>query len=319
MTWSKLQEIIDSNHSFLISSHVNPDGDSICSQLAFYWYLDSLGKEVIIYNHDPVPRKFLFLRNTDKISNTAPQRTFDVFVILDASNASRLGWNTNRDIAPFVINIDHHKDNACEGDVNIIKHEASATSEILYTFFHARSVIFPVHVAEVLYTGILTDTGGFQFSNTNSAVLRICAQLVDNGADCSKIYRQVYTSFSPSGLLLRAKIWSTLTFYSNNRISSMEMANSLLEESGAGNGDIEGMSDQALTAVGVEVGMFIKYSDTCSHFSLRSNGGIDVGKIAQTIPGGGGHTCAAGCTIKLPLEKAKTKMIELIQKELDNS
>ena len=99
----------------------------------------------------------------------------------------------------------------------------------------------------------------------------------------------------------------------------MEMPASLLEESGAGNGDIEGMSDQALTATGVEVGMFIKHNNTSSHFSLRSNGGIDVGKIAQTIPGGGGHTCAAGCTIDLPLDKAKKRILELIQKELDNS
>jgi len=319
MTWSKLQEIIESNHSFLISSHVNPDGDSICSQLAFYWYLISLGKEVVIYNHDPVPRKFLFLRNTDKISNTEPGRTFDVFVILDASNTSRLGWDTRKDVAPFIINIDHHKDNALKGDVNMVNFEASATSEILYKFFHSHSVEFPKHVAEVLYTGILTDTGGFQFSNTNGEVLRICAHLTDKGADCSSIYQQVYTSFSPAGLLLRAKIWSTLTFYSDNRISSMEMSSSQLEKSGAGNGDIEGMSDQALTAAGVEVGMFIKHSDTYSHFSLRSNGGIDVGKIAQTIPGGGGHTCAAGCTINLHLEKAKKRMLELIQKELDNS
>jgi phosphoesterase RecJ-like protein len=317
MTWSKLQDIIERNHSFLISSHVNPDGDSICSQLAFYWYLTSLGKEVVIYSHDPVPRKFLFLRNTDKIVNSDPLRTFDVFVILDASNSSRLGWNTKRDVAPVTINIDHHKDNTLEGDLNIVDCEASATSEILYNFFNSHSVELPEHVAESLYTGILTDTGGFQFSNTNSDVLRICAHLTDNGADCSKIYRQVYTSFSPAGLLLRAKIWSTLTFYSNNRISSMEMPASLLEESGAGNGDIEGMSDQALTAAGVEVGMFIKHNNKSSHFSLRSTGGVDVGKIAQIIPGGGGHMCAAGCTIDLPLEQAKQKMLALIQKELE--
>ncbi len=316
MTWSNLQTILEKNTSFLISSHVNQDGDNICSQLAFYWYLESLGKDVVIYNYDPVPVKFAFLKNVDRIVNTRPQRSFDVFIILDSSNTSRLGWDTSKKIAPFIINIDHHRDNAKEGNINIVDPSASSTTEILLRFFNDHAIDFPPYVAEALYTGILTDTGGFQFSNTNSSVLKICADLADKGADCSKIYRNVYSSFRPAGLLLRAKIWSTLTFYNNNRISMMEMPTSLLKESGAGNGDIEGMSDLALTAKGVEVGLFLKYSDKDTHISLRSSGRIDVGRIAQSVPGGGGHTFAAGCTIKLPLKQAKEKMLALIEKEL---
>lgn len=315
MTWSKLQTIIENNQSFLLSSHINPDGDSICSLLAFYWYLTSLGKEVVIYHFDPVPAKFNFLQNTDKIANIHPPRTFDVFAILDASNPDRLGWNTSEKIAPLIINIDHHRDNSYCGNLNIVDHTAAATSQIFYTFFKDCSIIYPWHVAEALYAGILTDTGGFQFTNTNSTVLRICADLSEKGADCFKIYRNIYTSFSSAGLLLRAKIWSTLRFYCNNHICSMEMPEALLEESGACNGDIEGMSDLALTAEGVEVGMFIKHTDSSTHFSLRSSGTVDVGKIAQTIPGGGGHTCAAGCTLELPVEQAKQKMLEIIKKE----
>lgn len=316
MTWSKLQNIINNNQSFLLSSHINPDGDSICSQLALYWYLTSLKKDVVIYNHDPVPEKFTFLHNADKIENEYPQRTFDVFVIIDASNSDRLSLDTSGKIAPVIVNIDHHRDNSYEGELNIVDVNASATSEILYTFFKECSINYPSYVAEALYAGILTDTGGFQFSNTNSYVLRICAELSEKGANCSEIYREIYSSYSPAGLQLRARIWSTLQFYSDNRISSMEMQESLIDKSGANRGEVEGMSDLALTAADVKVGMFIKYNDSNTHFSLRSKGAVDVGKVAQLIPGGGGHTCAAGCTIDLPVEKAKKKMLELIIKEL---
>jgi phosphoesterase RecJ-like protein len=316
MTWDKLQSIIDSNGSFLLSSHVNPDGDSICSQLAFYWYVTSRGKDAVIYNVDAVPSKFSFLRGAANFTSVKPERAFDVFVILDASNTSRLGWDTASLKARVTVNIDHHRDNGHQGHLNIVNHDAAATSELLYAFFHDTNVDFPPEVASTLYAGILTDTGGFQFSNTNSRILRICAELAEKGADCSTIYRHVYTSFSPAGLLLRAKIWSTLTFYDNNRISTMEMAEEDLTRSGANSGDIEGMSDQALTAAGVEVGMFIKHTPTHAHISLRSTGRIDVGKLAQTIPGGGGHTCAAGCTIQLPLAQAKAMIIALIEKEL---
>lgn len=316
MTWSKLQNIIENNQSFLLSSHINPDGDSICSQLALYWYLTSLKKDVVIYNQDPVPDKFRFLRDSDKIINELPQKSFEVFVIIDASNSERLGWYTSEKKAPQVIVIDHHRDNSFEGDLNIVDIDASATSEILYTFFKECSITYPSYVAEALYAGILTDTGGFQFSNTNSSVLRICAELSEKGASCSEIYREIYSSYSPEGLQLRARIWSTLQFYSNSRICSMEMEESLIDTSGANRGEVEGMSDLALTAANVEVGMFIKYSDSSTHFSLRSKGSVDVGKVAQVIPGGGGHTCAAGCTIDLPLEKAKKKMLKLIEKEL---
>jgi phosphoesterase RecJ-like protein len=96
----------------------------------------------------------------------------------------------------------------------------------------------------------------------------------------------------------------------------MEIQESLIDKSGANRGEVEGMSDLALTAADVEVGMFIKYNDSSTHFSLRSKGAVDVGKVAQEIPGGGGHICAAGCTIDLPVEKAKKQMLEIIIKEL---
>jgi len=316
MIWNDLHSLIASHNKFLISSHMSLDGDSIGSQLAFYWYLNSLGKEVTICNHDAVPAKFTFLHNSDKMTVLPLKGHYDVIVILDCSNPGRLGWDIGSVSASDIINIDHHRDNTRFGTLNLVDTAAAAVGEIIYDHFLNCKISFPDHVAESLYTAIMTDTGGFRFSNTNSRILKKCADLADKGADCAKIYEKVYASHSPNALLLQARIWSTLHFLLDGRVCIMEMPYSLVDELGAQLSDSEGMSDYTSTAEGVYVGMLVKHNENQTHFSLRSKGRIDVGKIAQKIPGGGGHSNAAGCTINLPYTQALQKMLSIIEKEL---
>ncbi|MBD3420303.1 MAG: hypothetical protein GF398_09330 [Chitinivibrionales bacterium] len=318
MTWTELDDILKSKQSFLLSSHVSLDGDCVGTQLAVYWYLNSIGKEVVIYNHDPLPHKFAFLKNADVLDTKHPQRRFDVFCILDCSNPNRLGWKEHDAIADTTINIDHHRDNTHFADHNIVDEKVAATAELIYGFFVSESIDFPDYVAAALYTAIMTDTGGFRFSNTNATVLRICADLADRGADCATIYQHAYDSHSSNGLLLWAKIWSTTRFYLNNQVCSMELPLSLIDEIGATYSDSEGIADRTVLARGVAVGMFIKHKKNETHFSLRSREVLDVGKIAQKIPGGGGHASAAGCTIYKPLEEARREMLDIIAKELQS-
>ncbi|MFP4162429.1 MAG: DHH family phosphoesterase [Chitinispirillaceae bacterium] len=316
MIWKELNRAIDSNSSFLISSHMSQDGDCVGSQLAFYWYLTKLGKEVEIFCVDPLPQKFAFLRNSEAVSQKRPDRSFDVLMILDCSNPKRLGWDGQEKMADTIINIDHHRDNTSFGQVNYLDTSAAATGEIIYSFFIDNGVDIPDFVAEALYAAIMTDTGGFRFSNTSSRILRICADLADKGANCADIYEKVYASHSPQALLLQARIWSTLEFHLNGKVCSMDMPLSALEEIGAQYSDSEGMADHTITATGVEVGMLTKHSPTETHFSLRSKGNIDVGRVAQKVTGGGGHSCAAGCTIKLPYKEAMHQMLSILEKEL---
>jgi bifunctional oligoribonuclease and PAP phosphatase NrnA len=317
MIWSELSSIIKNNSSFLISSHMSLDGDSIGSELAFLWYLRSLSKNVEVYNHESVPPKFQFLQDSDLLKNEKPAKRFDVLLVLDCSNPKRLGWDDATSMASTIVNIDHHRDNVNFGHSNFIRGDASATGQIIYDYFFSLKLDFPASVAEALYTAILTDTGGFRFSNTNSTVLKICADLCERGASSSKIYNLVYTSLSPNGLMLQAKIWSTLTFYHSGTVCSMEMPYHLIDEVGATYGDSEGMADLTIIAAGVQVGMLIKYGPTQTHFSLRSTGKIDVGKIAKSIEEGGGHSSAAGCTMSIPFSEAKPKMLEILFHALD--
>lgn len=311
MTWTKLTDTIAQNHTFILSSHINPDGDCISALLSLHWYLTTLGKEAIIYLTYPVPSKFHYLKNVNSITDKKPQGTFDVFVIADASCPKRLGWDTD-DIAPTTINIDHHRDNYNGGDVNIVDHNAAATCHILYRFFTENNITYPLHVAEALCTGIFADTGGLRFSNTTSEILEIAASLSRQGVDTSVLHRSLYSSYSTEGLLLRSKAWSTLHYFHNNKIGVMQVDITDVAALGDNYGDMEGLSDAALGSVETEVGIFIKHSPMKTHFSLRSKGMIDVGAVAQLIPGGGGHNCAAGCTILLPIEQAKQKLIDLL-------
>ncbi len=317
MIWTDLSNLIAESNSFLICSHVSHDADNIGSQLSFYWYLKSLGKDVEIFNVDVVPRKFNFYTNIDQVSNTEPNRRFDVFVLLDSSNLSRSGWDKAATIADKIIDIDHHRDNNLFGTVSCVDTTAAATCQIVYRFFKENNIDFPEYVAEALYGGILADTGGFQFDNTSPEIFEIAADLSRRGVSTAKVYKKLYASNSIAGLTVRSIVWSTLKFYENNRVGIMVLEEGLLEKYGADRGDLEGMSDMAMTAEGVEVGIFAKPIGNEIRFSLRSVGTVDVGMIAASFSGGGGHKAASGCTsVDLSLEQAVDALLTLIRAEL---
>jgi phosphoesterase RecJ-like protein len=317
MIWSDLRSFIGSHTSFLISSHLSLDGDCVGSELAFYWYLSSLGKKAVMYNQDAVPAKFAFLHDAGRISTGKPPSVgFDALVVLDCSNVKRLGWDTAAYAAIPSVNIDHHRDNARFGMVNIVDMHASATGALIYRFFNEERIAFPPHVAEALYAAILTDTGGFRFPNTTAAILHACADLAGKGADPSRLYEKIYASHSSTALLLQSRVWSTLKFFLDGKVCCMEMPMALLEELGAPYSDSEGLADCTITGSDVEVGILTKYTETETHFSLRSRGAVDVGRIAQKIKGGGGHSSAAGCTIHLPHGAALEQMLSIVKQEL---
>ena len=318
MIWSDLQALCLAHSTYVIASHQGPDGDCIGSELALHWYLTSLGKHARIVNSGPIPDKFKFLDPHGLVEQSDVPPVADVLVICDSSNLSRQGWAA-LDPAAYkaIINIDHHRDNSLFGTVNYVDGDVAATGVLLCRFFTGIKVEFPPAIAAVLYTAIMTDTGAFRFSNTTAEVLEICADLIRRGAQSAELYKQVYASWSAAGVLLKARIWSSMQFYSNNRVCSVEYPLDLIKALGATYGDAEGMADCTVLATSVQVGILIKYQPAETHFSLRSNGTVDVGQIAALmVPGGGGHRNAAGCTLKIPLEEAKARLLSLIEQEL---
>ena len=137
-----------------------------------------------------------------------------MLIVLDCSNLSRLGWDGMAQEVSAIINIDHHRDNIHFGEVNFVQIDSPATGLILYDFFKDEHIDYPEYVAEALYTAILTDTGGFRFSNTNGAVFSACADLHARGVNCSVMYNRIYASFSPQGMLLQSRYMVNACFLS---------------------------------------------------------------------------------------------------------
>jgi phosphoesterase RecJ-like protein len=315
MIWNDLNAIIAQNYSFLISSHENPDGDSICSQLAFWKYLKNIGKNAKIYNKDKLPEKFTFISNSEIISDVAPNERFEVLAILDASNSQRTAIeNIENKFADKIINIDHHRDNSNFGDVNCVDVNAAATSKILYDFFTENKIDCDKDIANYLFGGILTDTGGFQYNNDDGSLYLAAHDLIARGADNERLFKEFFSKHTVCALKLRAKVWETLKFYCDSKISTVVLPWALYKQYGTDESATEGMSNAVLNAQGVEVGIFVRYDENGTHFSLRSAGKIDVGEIAATADIGGGHKFAAGCTFKnMPHEKAIEIMVERIK------
>ena len=315
MIWSDLHKLISNNTSFLLSAHTSPDGDSIGCQLAVRWYLLSLGKKVHIYDVDGLPNRFAFLQDSASVTAEKPTETFDVLAVIDSSNLDRLGWDDPASSAKCILNIDHHRDNKQFGLINVVQPSA-ATGEVLYRFFDENKIDFPKHVAEYLYAAMLTDTGGFRFSNTNGGILHMCGDLADRGVSCAAMYEKLYATYTPQGMMLMSRIWSSLRYYLDGKVCVTEMPMTLVEELGATYGDSEGAADLTTMVSGIQVGLMIKHSRDLTHFSLRSRDIVDVGELAKIIPGGGGHSNAAGCTIHEPIETALPKMLDMIKNVL---
>ena len=318
MIWDDLKEIIAKNDSFLISSHENPDGDSIGSQLAFYKYLKNIGKNIKIYNKDKPTQKFHFLPNCEILSDIPPNEKFDVLVILDCSNSQRtVVENVEKKFAEKIVNIDHHRDNSMFGDVNCVDVKAAATSQILYRFFKENNINCDNDMANCLLAGIMTDSGGFQFNNYDGTLYSIANDLIKCGADNKSLFRNLFTTTSVAAMKVRAKVWETLRFYENDKISIIRMPGKLYEEYGTDSSATEGMSNAVLGGEGIEVGIFLRYDENETHFSLRSAGKVDVGEIAAKADIGGGHKFAAGGTMKnVSYEEAIKILIERIKEKL---
>jgi len=308
----------------LITSHRDPDGDSIGSQLALAKLVESWGKSCRIINQGDLPNKYMFLDPQGKIEKTevvGAQKdvgaTADLVFVLDSTSMSRVG-EVKKLIPPtaVLINIDHHPDNEEFGTFNYVDLDTSAVGEIIFYLLKVSGFpIMPV-VATQLYAAILTDTGRFKFSNTTPSCLRVCAELIESGADPKHVTNQIYFNHSLPFLKLLGSILSYPQILGEGRICAMTVKKALLADLRVDPEEIEGVVGYSLFLKGVEVGLlFTEKESGKTKVNLRSQNEFDVSKVAREF-GGGGHRNAAGCTLNLNLKQAKKIMVEQIQKTL---
>ncbi len=309
-----IKDCVDRHTRFLVTSHINPDGDAVASTLIVGELLNTLDKEYRIVIADDVPRKFDFLPGIDSIQNTDSIDTEfspEVVFVVDASTLGRLGQTIT--LIPSdakIINIDHHTSNEDFGIFNVIDSRRSSTAELVYEVFSWWHLEISPRLAMQVYTGIICDTGRFLFPNTNRESLALSAEMVEKGASPSLVAQKLYQRNSQETVQALGAALSTLEFYYDGAVACIHLENGSADS--AGEVDTEGFVDFLLSIDMTEVQFFlIEKKPSMYRISFRSKQYVDVNKIAQRF-GGGGHVRAAGCYISGELRDIKKQILDAI-------
>ena len=302
---------------FVVTSHDNPDGDALGSLLAMHLALLSLGKDsvIVLGGSTELPGEYRFLGlNGHGLLRSAPGDVGErVLVAVDCAQENRIVETRLVEDAPLTIDIDHHHDNTRFGDVNLVVEDASSTAEVLADLFADLGVQLTPQIAEALYTAIVTDTGRFQYSNTTPKALRLAAELVEAGADVTKVFVEVYESTPFPKLKLLARALERATELADGRIVVSELRREDFEDAGAEEPYSEGIIDHLRSIDGAELVALVRElpagAPAARKGSLRSQpDSVDVSAIARDF-GGGGHKRAAGFSTDLAMDEITRRIV----------
>lgn len=300
MFLKKLKE----SENILISSHVNPDGDSIGSGLAIYNAIvkNFPEKKVRFIIEDDIPYDLKFLAGSSKVEKyieveDAPK--VDLMITCDSATFKRIGRVVNFKKDAFLVNIDHHISNEIYGDLNIVENKSSAC-EIMYDVIKNKlNIEIDKEIGEALYTGIVTDTGSFKYENTTKRTFEIAGELIDVGIDRNKIINSVYKSKSIGRMKVLGIAISKMNIIKDKKFVYFTLSDYFVQTEGIRKDDTEGIVEQLLEYEGCEVALFLKEEPNGKmKGSLRSKKEIDVNNIASLFDGGG-HKRAAGFTTNM--------------------
>jgi len=289
------KKIIESQ-KIVITSHLRPDGDSICTSLALYFIGKLLGKDIAIINKDNTPFPFNHYPDIDKIQigQIAPKK-HDTIILLECANVARSG---QIHIASyFKINMDHHFSNDYYADINWVDPQASAVAEMAYKLGKRLNTQFTPQIANHLYCGIVSDTGSFQFSNTNAEAFKVCYELVKLGASPIKVSELLFNNNPPEKIKLLGQVLSTLQMNETGDIAVITMFKEYLDSLNLKEIDTEDITTLTRSIQGIKMVLFFKEMTRDTYrVSLRSKGSANAAMIAEHF-GGGGHRHAAGFTV----------------------
>ncbi|CAI6032912.1 Bifunctional oligoribonuclease and PAP phosphatase NrnA [Paenibacillus sp. JJ-100] len=302
---------------YLVVSHVQPDGDAVSSTVTVGWLLSCLGKKFTMINEGEIPQRMRFLWQADTIVNMTehpPERKYNAIICVDCADFARVGLTRHYfEEDAVILNIDHHPTNNGYGAVNIIKPDAAATAEILFELLQRFDITWDKEIATAVYTGLLTDTGGFRYANTSPNVMAVASQLLKHGVDGPYLAQSLLEELTLPQIHILNKALSSLQMSEDGKIAWVVITPEDMQECKAANEDLEGIVNYTRNIRGVEVGIFFKViNDNAVKVSMRSAGKIDVAALAQTF-GGGGHVLAAGCRLEGKLEDIVQNVLKQVR------
>ena len=287
---------IRASRTIAITSHLRPDGDSICTSLALFFILKSLGKTAVVVNKDKTPFPINLLSDNKYIRvGQIPARKYDCIILLECADVSRSG-QLNLD-GYYQINIDHHYSNYFYGDINWVNPRAAAVGEMAYVLAERLKVKWTPRIANHLYSAIVSDTGSFQFSNTTAEALHASSLLISRGANPITVSERLFNNYAPEKVRLLGHVLTTLKMNDKGNIAVISMFRRDLAPFDHNEVDTEDITTLARSIKDVEVVLFFKEMEAKNTFrvSIRSKGKAHAAAIAEQF-GGGGHVHAAGFT-----------------------
>jgi phosphoesterase RecJ-like protein len=305
-----LLELLRERTSFVISSHLRPDGDAIGSSLGLMHLLEAMGKQVTVCFVDPIPLNFQFLEGRERVARTFPAVEAAIFLECDSIERSSIDRRQFDAARPaLTINIDHHRSGREFADFNWIDPEAAAVGCLIYDLALAAGVPISRAMAECLYAAILTDTGSFNYPSTSAATFAMAEHLVQSGANPNRIAADVYFSNPASKVRLLGIALSNLQI--EGAVSWSHVTAEEMERVGASVEDCEGVANHLIGIAGVEAAAFLREvpEQNQVRLSLRSRLALDVSVIAENF-GGGGHRNASGCSMEGTLAEVTRRIVE---------
>ena len=302
----------------MITSHINPDGDTLGTMCALYGAIyERYKKNVDMHINSNVPYAYRDLPFVEKAKMSYDNSlVYDLVISVDVAAKDRMGATVVLfDKAKSTINIDHHKTNPKFADINLVESDAASAGQVLYRYFKENDWKLNKEIAECLYVSILTDTGGFRYENTSAEVLRIASELIELGINPNKIFKSVYETKTKDFIMFQANAIAKAKFSKDNKIAYTTVYKKDLEKYSSTEDFTEGLVERLRVIDDVEVSFIVKEIDSkTSKLSFRSKN-LDVAEICAQF-GGGGHTFAAGCVMKSSVDGCIKKILSILEEKV---
>ena len=315
MTLDNILEEIKKAETIVVLCHESPDGDAVASSLSVMHAVAKLGKEadVIIPEYSKV---FDFLPGADKILQKGRTNKYDLAISVDCSDLKRLvGGKEYFETAKRTIEIDHHSVNSMFADFNYVDPVAPACCQVLIGMFEYFGIDIDKELGTCLLTGIITDTGGFQYSGVSKETFHIASELLDSGVNISKIYKQALETHTRTSFELKKLALERMEFLEDGKVTFTYITKEDEKNVNAENGDYEGIVNEGRNIEGVEVSIFLHELDNGFKASLRANNYVNVSDVCLMF-GGGGHLRAAGATMQGTPQEIKKKVLAEVKRQL---
>ena len=317
MTLDEILEEIKNAETIVILSHENPDGDAVSSALSMKHAIKKIGKESDIIMPE-YPKDFEFLPGAVEIKKYSDIKKYDLAIGVDCADLKRLvGSEEYFETAKKTIQIDHHSVNKMYADLNYVDPASPACCQVLIGIFEYYGIEIDKDLGTCILTGILTDTGGFQYSGVNPETFEFAAEILRKGVNISKICQKALRNKTKANCELTKLYYDRMEYFEDGKILISYILVDDLKKVNGKMGDDEGLVEIGRDIEDVEVSVLLKEKEGTNGYkiSMRSKEYVNVSDICLLL-GGGGHPRAAGCFVSGNLEEVKNKVLNTIKPEI---